>query len=243
MKLRLNKFIASCGICSRRKADEIIKNGKIRVNGQICNEVGTIIDTEKDVVKYYSKILKMETNKIYIIMNKPLNCITSTKRQDPNVKTVFAFLPKFKERIFPVGRLDKNTTGLLLLTNDGELTNALLHPKRKIPKTYRVVAKGNFFKNKIESLRQGVILEDGVTLPAKVFINKKISDELFEFKITIFEGRKRQIRRMFKAVDMEVVKLHRIGFAGLSVKGLKKGEWRFLTHGELVKLKKSVGLE
>jgi len=232
MKYRINKFIAASGICSRRNADKLIESGEIKVNGKKIYSLGIEIDDEKDVITFQGKKVENKNNFYYILINKPLNCVSSTKTQDKNISTVLSYLPKISERLFPVGRLDKNTTGALLITNDGELTHRLLHPKKHITKEYKAVVKGILKRSDILKLRNGIMLNDGITLPAKVYVNSR-KDDITKLKLEISEGRNRQIRRMFSALNAKVIKLHRSKFAGISIGQLKPGQWRSLTIKEL----------
>lgn len=232
--VRLNKFLASCGIASRRKADEIIAEGKVKVNTQIITSLGTKINSNKDKVYINNQRVKPEENLVYIVFNKPKDCITTSK-DTSNRKTVLTFI-KVKERIFPIGRLDRNTTGTLLLTNDGELANKLTHPNFKIKKTYLVESKNPISGLDFEKLLKGVQLDDSKTLPCSGTLLNALGTF---FQITLKEGRNRQIRRMFEAIGNEVISLDRISFAGITHKGLKRATWRNLKAHEVRQLQKS----
>lgn len=231
-QVRLNKFLASCGVASRRKADEIIAEGKVKVNSKIVKNLGTKISPTKDKVYVNNKRITPEENLVYIALNKPKDCIT-TSQDTSNRKTVLTFV-KVRERIFPIGRLDRNTTGTLLLTNDGELANKLTHPNFKVKKTYLVETKNSVSVPDFEKLLKGVKLEDGKTLPCSGSM-LNASGTLFE--ITLKEGRNRQIRRMFEAIGNEVISLDRISFAGITHRGLKRATWRNLRAHEVRQLK------
>ncbi len=237
--MRINKFLASCGICSRRGADRLIERGKIKVNGKVVREKGYIVDPENDnIFLYGKKVVKEE--KVYIIMNKPVGFVTTVS--DPQGrKTVMDLLPDLGTRLYPVGRLDYNSSGLLLLTNDGDLSFRLLHPKYKVYKTYRVHLRGAYSPVKIKKLREGVQLKDGITAPCEVRIIRSAGkDTVLEIKI--YEGRKRQIRRMCNEVGYEVIGLTRIQMGNLKLTSLKPGAHRFLGPNEINKLKTIAGL-
>ncbi len=232
---RLQKYIASCGICSRRKAEKLIEAGEISVNGQIVRQLGTTV-TAGDCVMYKGKVITPETEKVYYLLNKPKGYLSSV-RDDRGRKTVLDLLPPQKERIYPVGRLDNNTEGLLLLTNDGALMNFLLHPKFVINKTYVAKVRGALAAEKIKKLRSGILLEDGLTAPAEVrIISYDAEMDLSKIEMTIHEGRNRQIRRMLAAVKSDVISLKRIKFAGLNLHGIKRGMYRALSKEEIDKL-------
>lgn len=228
---RLQKIIARAGVTSRRNAEKLILEGKVTVDGKIITELGAKFDAQKNKICVDGKILTFDAEKIYILLNKPHGCVCTAK-DERGRKTVID-LVGISERIFPVGRLDLNSEGLLLLTNDGELMNALIHPKFKIEKTYRAKISGEVTEKKLDKLRAGIKLEDGLTAPAEIFLLEK---DLVE--ITIHEGRNRQIRRMFAAIGCEVKRLKRVKFAGLTLKGVAVGKFRPLTVEEINFLKK-----
>ncbi|HBT20497.1 MAG TPA: pseudouridine synthase [Peptococcaceae bacterium] len=231
---RLQKVLAQCGIASRRKCEKIILEGRVKVNGKVVTQLGTKVH-ENDRIEVDGKPVVRKNEKIYVLFNKPKGCITTV--YDPfGRKTVMDYLNKFKDyRIFPVGRLDRDTEGLLLLTNDGQLSFALTHPSHQVEKTYLVEINGTPSKKQLERLSQGVYLEDGKTLPAETELIRGGRRSLV--KITIREGRKRQIRRMFKAIGFSVLNLKRIKFGPLVLKDLKPGEYRLLKESEISKLK------
>jgi 23S rRNA pseudouridine2605 synthase len=239
MEERIQKIIAQMGIASRRKAEEIIAEGRVTVNGKIAL-IGEKADASKDHIKVDGKLLIRREPKVYLMFNKPKNVVTSLA--DPQGRpTIKDYLKGIRYRVFPVGRLDFDSEGLLFLTNDGDFTNAVLHPSRKIPKTYMVKVKGIIDDNKINKLRQGVRLEDGRTLPAKVkFARQSENNSWIEIAIT--EGKKRQVRRMVEAVGHPALKLRRVSINGVRLSGLKIGEHRSLTERELQELKKEIGL-
>lgn len=228
---RLQKIIARAGVTSRRNAEKLITDGKVTVDGKIVTELGAKFDAEKNKICVDGKLLKFDTEKIYILLNKPRGYVCTAK-DERGRKTVLDLI-NIPERIFPVGRLDLNSEGLLLLTNDGELMNALIHPKFKIDKTYRAKISGEITEEKLDKLRAGIELDDGLTAPAEIFL---LEENLVE--ITIHEGRNRQIRRMFASIGCDVKRLKRIKFAGLNLDGLKVGKFRRLTSAEIKNLKK-----
>ncbi len=230
--IRLNKFISNAGICSRRKADELIEKGKISVNGEIIKILGYKVK-EKDIIKYNNKILKKEKS-IYIILNKPKNYITTL--DDPqNRKTVIQLVKKATtERIYPVGRLDRNTTGLLLLTNDGEIAQKLSHPSKGIRKIYEVELDKKIDEKDIIKIEKGIKLEDGIALVDFIKVADKDEKQIL---IEIHIGKNRIIRRIFESLGYEVKKLDRVIYGNLDKKMLPRGKWRFLTKKEIYDIK------
>ena len=236
-EMRLQKYLASCGVASRRKCEELILNGKIEVNGSTVFELGTKVNPDKDEVKYNGKVVKLEDEKIYILLNKPIGYVTTAKEQFG--RDMVLDLVKVNKRIVPVGRLDMYTSGALILTNDGDFVNKLTHPSHEIDKTYNVTSKGIVSKEEIEKLQNGVEIDDGyVTKPAKVKI-LKIDEEkkISRIQITIHEGKNRQVRKMCEAVGKRVLALHRCKIGTLDVKDLKLGEWRYLSKKEVESFK------
>ena len=230
--IRLNKFIANSGICSRREADDYIVAGLITVNGQVITELGTKIQATDDV-RFNGERLHGE-EKVYILMNKPKDFVTTVT--DPNAeKTVLDLVAgKCPQRVYPVGRLDKATTGVLLLTNDGELSDKLTHPSNRVRKIYHVFLDKNLSKSDFDKILEGVELEDGpMFADALSFIDEVES----QVGLEIHSGRNRVVRRMFEALGYKVKKLDRVLFAGLTKKGLRRGQWRFLTEQEVALLK------
>ena len=229
--MRLQKFLSKAGVASRRASEKLILQGRIKVNGKIVKELGTKINPDLDEVEFDGKICKFNNKAVYIIKNKPKGVLTTLK--DPlGRRTVIDLLKGVGERVFPVGRLDKDTEGLLLLTNDGDVTYKLTHPKYEIKKTYRACANGIINTKKIKALEKGIILEDGMTAPANARIIKIKKDSTI-IEIKIHEGRNRQVRRMFKAIGHPVLKLKRTKIGKLSLKDLKTGVWRFLSQNEI----------
>ena len=231
-EIRLQKYIAECGIASRRKAEELILEGKIRVNGIIVTELGTKINPSKDIVEYNNKVIEPEQRNVYILLNKPIGYVTTVKDQfnRPSVLD----LVKVKERIVPVGRLDFYTSGALILSNDGDFVYKITHPKHEVNKTYNVTVKGIINDDEIEALRIGIKIDNYITKPAKVKILKTDKDKnISRIQITIHEGKNRQIRKMCEAIGKKVLALHRSKIGNIDVKDLKIGEWRYLTDAEI----------
>ena len=240
-EIRLQKFIADCGITSRRKAEELIIQGKIKVNGKVVTELGTKINPQKDVVLYNNKQIQNDNKSVYILLNKPIGYVTTVKDQFSRDSVLD--LVKVKERIVPVGRLDMYTSGALILTNDGDFVYQVTHPKHEIDKTYTVTIIGKVTDEEVQQLKNGVKIEDKetyITKPAKVKI-LKIDEEKNQsrLEITIHEGKNRQVRKMCEAIGHKVLALHRSKIAGIDVKDLPLGKWRFLNQNEVKKILKS----
>ena len=231
-KIRLNKFIANSGISSRREADELITMGLISVNGKVVSELGYKVNPG-DEVRYENKVLRAE-KPVYILMNKPKGFLTTT--DDPQErKTVMHIIgASVKERIYPVGRLDRNTTGLLLLTNDGELADKLMHPSFNVKKVYKVELDKPLAKGDFQTILDGVRLEEG---RAEVDDLAIVSDDGRTIGIELHIGWNRVVRRIFESLDYEVIKLDRSVYAGLDKKELGRGQWRFLAKEEIIHLK------
>lgn len=227
--VRLNKYIAECGVTSRRKADDLILDGKVKVNGKIIYQLGEKINPETAKVFINEKQVTQLDEKVYVIFNKPKDCITTLKDERGRT-TIFDYI-KIKERVFPIGRLDRDTTGILLLTNDGELANMLMHPKHEIKKSYKVSIDKPITREHASQLRKGIRLHDGKTAPAEIYILPNTKN--LEVGIIIHEGRNRQVRRMFESLEYEIKKLDRIAYGDISYEGLKKGQWRYLTRKEI----------
>lgn len=229
-KIRLNKYIANSGVCSRREADLLIKAGVVTVNGKIVNELGTKINPT-DVVVYDGNTLKAE-KKIYVLLNKPKDFITTS--DDPQGRKTVLDLVKNagNQRLFPVGRLDRNTTGLLLLTNDGELTKKLTHPKHGARKIYHVFLDKPLTKADMEQVARGIIIDGEKVIPDALEYAGKENDKT-QVGIELHSGQNRVVRRIFESLDYKVLKLDRVVFAGLTKKDLPRGHWRYLTEKEL----------
>ena len=234
-QVRLQKYIADCGICSRRKAEELILQGKIKVNGKTVSKLGIKVAVGKDIVEYNGSKINLQSKYIYILLNKPIGYVTTAKDQFGRESVLD--LVKTKERIVPVGRLDMYTSGALILTNDGNFVYKITHPKHEIEKTYTVTLKGIIKDEEIEMLKNGVKIEDYITKPAKVKI-LKIDKEKNQsrLEITIHEGKNRQVRKMCEAVGHSVLALHRSKIAEIGVKNLELGKWRYLSKQEVNKI-------
>lgn len=231
---RLQKYLAECGVASRRKAEEMIAAGRVTVNGTVVTEMGTKV-SGSDTVKVDGKLVRPERNKIYIMINKPVG-VLSAASDDRGRQCVVDLAEGFKERLYPVGRLDYDTSGLLLLTNDGELTQKLTHPSFEIWKTYEAVVKGEPNEGNVKRFAEGLELDDGPTLPALLTVTgHKGNNAIVEVRIR--EGRNRQVRRMLEAIRHPVLKLRRTGFGPLELDPeLKPGAWRHLRPDELTRL-------
>lgn len=235
-EIRLQKFLAESGLASRRKCEELIENGKVKVNGEIVTKLGTKINPDTDVVEYNNKKIKPSKDEhTYILLNKPIDYVTTVKDQF-NRKTVLD-LVKTNKRLVPVGRLDMYTSGAIILTDDGDFVYKVTHPKHEIKKTYNVTVAGKVNKEEIEKVKNGVDIGDFITSKADVKI-LKIDEEknISRLQITIHEGKNRQIRRMCEAIGKKVLSLHRSKIGDISVKDLKIGTWRYLTKKEIENL-------
>jgi 23S rRNA pseudouridine2605 synthase len=232
--IRLNRYIANAGICSRRKADELIEAGVVSVNGEVVLELGTKVDPTKDVIRYNGETLKRE-KMVYVLLNKPKDYITTT--DDPQERrTVMHLVEKAsRERIYPVGRLDRNTTGLLLMTNDGALAEKLSHPRNSITKIYQVELNKNLSQGDLNKIGFGIELEDGLIKPDAVSYVQGGSKN--EIGIQIHSGKNRVVRRIFEHLGYEVIKLDRVVYGNLTKKDLTRGRWRYLDEKEIIQLK------
>lgn len=235
--VRLQKYMAMCGAASRRGAEEIISAGRVTVNGKKITEQGVKVEIGADTVKMDGKVIKPSGKMYYIMLNKPVGYVTTVKDQFERPTVIDLVGTEINERIFPVGRLDYETEGLLLLTNDGDFTYKVTHPKHNIPKTYIAVLKGGITIKGLAQLRGGVKLDDGfVTSPAQVEILDAENGHT-TIKITIHEGKNRQVRRMFEAVGSKVKELQRISIGTVELGNLPLGRWRHLTSHEINYLK------
>jgi 23S rRNA pseudouridine2605 synthase len=235
--MRLNKYIALCGITSRRKADELIESGKVEVNGQLIKEMGFDVDEYKHIIKVNGNIIKPQEEKIYIMLNKPEGYVTTVKDQF-NRQNVIDLVKEIKERIYPIGRLDYETSGLLILTNDGDLTYKLTHPKHEVNKTYIARVRGIPSNYEIKKFEKGLKIEDYITAPAKFKVLEVNKDKNYSIcEIIIHEGKNRQVRKMCKEIGYPVQHLQRISMGKINLSNLEKGKWRYLTKEELAYLK------
>ncbi len=233
--MRLNRYLAMAGIASRRACDDLIRQGLVTVNGRTVRLLSTEIDPDKDKIVFDGKTVTVERKQIYILLHKPLNYVTTA--DDEKGRDSVLDLINIAERVFPVGRLDYDTTGLLLITNDGELAHRLMHPSYGVEKTYLAELNNKISEEQVNRLRKGIQLSDGKTAPCKAF---KIGKELVE--ITIHEGKNKQVKRMFRKLGFKVRSLHRIHYGPVSLGKLKYGQWRFLKPYEIESLKKTAGL-
>ncbi len=235
MRLRLNRYLAMAGIASRRACEDLIRQGLVEVNGKPVHLLSTEIDPEKDRITFDGRPVKVESKHLYILLHKPLNYITTA--DDEKGRDSVLDLINIAERVFPVGRLDYDTTGLLLVTNDGELAHRLMHPKYGVDKTYLAELNAKITDEQMAKLRKGIRLSDGLTAPCKAV---KIGKELVE--ITIHEGRNKQVKRMFRKLGFKVRALHRVRYGPISLGKLKYGQWRHLKPFETEALKQIAGM-
>ena len=236
--VRLNKHLSSSGITSRRKADEMISAGRIRVNGRIVKELGTKINPQKDKIEVDGRGVRNQTNPVYILMNKPKDLVT-TLRDEKGRRGVLDVV-KVRERVYPVGRLDRNTTGVLLLTNDGELANRLMHPKHLVLKVYKATLERPIKERELAKLKKGVALDGSITVPDDLYVLPESQNK--EIGIAVHEGKHHLVKRIFESIDIHVVQLDRYSYAGLTHHGLQRGSWRNLTRSEISTLKRLVEL-
>lgn len=239
--IRLNKFIAEAGVCSRRQADLLIASGRVIVNGQKVTELGIKINPSVDIIEIdHKKLTAKNQHFVYLILNKPRGFLTTVK--DPFNRPTVMDLVNIPARVYPVGRLDQDSEGLLLFTNDGELANRLIHPRHKIKKLYSVRVNGHPSESAIARLTAGINIDGRMTLPCRVH---RLSQDTHstQFEVEIREGRKRQIRRMFQAIGHDVITLKRIQIGPIRLNGLPSGKWRYLSEYEIQAIKKEVGIQ
>ncbi|HHV99020.1 MAG TPA: rRNA pseudouridine synthase [Clostridiaceae bacterium] len=229
-QMRLQKYIALAGIASRRKAEELIRSGLVTVNGKVVTEMGTKVN-DNDIVEVCGKKAKLEGNKVYIMLNKPKGYVSTAKDQFSR-KTVLDLVKGVKERVYPVGRLDYDTSGLLLLTNDGDFSYKMTHPSHKVDKVYIATVSGEVGSDVVEKFRKGIEIDGYITSPSQMRILSK-NKEKSTVEITIHEGRNRQVRKMCEAVGHPVLDLKRISIGNLTLGNLKEGQWRYLTEFEV----------
>nr|WP_300004469.1 pseudouridine synthase [Tissierella sp.] len=233
--MRLQKYMAKSGVASRRKSEKMIDDGIVKVNGKIVTEQGLDIDPEKDMVMVDDKPIRLEENKVYIILNKPLGYVT-TMDDEKDRKIVIDLIDGVEERIYPVGRLDMDTSGLMLLTNDGKVTNKITHPRNQVIKKYIAIVEGTPNKLELTKFRKGLMIDGKRTSPATIKIVKNYETESI-LEIEINEGRNRQIRKMCEAINHPIKKLKRASIGEIQLGGLPVGEWRHLDDQEMKYIK------
>lgn len=240
-EIRLQKYLAQAGLASRREAERLISAGRVWVNGKPVTTLGTTVDPSRDQIKLDGKLARPPRSWTYVLLNKPVGYLV-TREDTHDRKTVYDLLPPKLRHLHPVGRLDNPSCGLLLLTDDGALTQRLLHPKHKVLKRYAVKVKGAVTPSVLKRLREGIVLEEGKTQPAEVEVMEPLQEGAWlEFRLK--EGKNRQIRRMAEAVGLRVTSLERTHLGGLQISGLKPGMWRLLSTSELRQLRKAAGLD
>ncbi len=239
-KIRLQKFLSEAGVASRRKAEEMIRNGSIKVNGVVA-QIGDSVDPKKDTVLVKGKKVTKQKTMRYILLNKPRGYVTTTD-DELGRKCVLELVKDVKERIYPVGRLDRVSEGALVLTNDGAFANAMMHPSKHVPKTYRVTVRPGITQEQVDILSTGVEIDGRMTAPADVYVISKEEGRAV-LEIVLYEGRNRQIRRMCEALNLEVARLKRTAVGSVKLGMLQTGEWRDLTPQEVEGLFKSAGLK
>ena len=232
--MRLQKYLAECGIASRRKCEEYIAAGLVKINGDIITEPGVKVDPSVDKIEFRNSTLEVKPEKkVYLMLNKPVGYVTTVK-DEKGRSTVMDLLKDINEKIVPVGRLDMYTSGLLLFSNDGEFINKITHPSHETTKTYVVKTRGIPSEKDLEKLRNGIKIDDYTTSPAKVeMILKDNTNDIARLRITIHEGRNRQVRKMVQAIGLSTIALKRESIGNLTVEGLNKGEWRYLSEDEV----------
>ncbi len=239
-KVRLQKFMADNGVASRRKSEELISSGKVRVNGVVAS-IGDKVDPKRDKVTVSGKKITVDSENIYIMLHKPRGFIT-TMNDERDRNCVAQLVSDVKKRVYPIGRLDRESEGLLLLTNDGELANAITHPKKHVPKTYRVTVRPSVTESQITALSTGIEIDGRVTMPSEVHVLEKQEGRVV-LSITIYEGRNRQIRKMCEALSLEVARLKRVSVGPVKLGMLAQGKYRYLTDDEVRKLKIAAGID
>ncbi len=239
-KIRLQKFLSEAGVASRRKAEEMIRNGSVKVNG-VTAQIGDSVDPKRDTVTVKGKKVRKESNMRYVLLNKPRGYVTTTD-DELGRKCVLELVRDVKERVYPVGRLDRVSEGALILTNDGAFANAMMHPSRHVPKTYKVTVRPDITAEKVDLLSTGIELDGRMTAPAEVRVVSREEGRAV-LEIVLYEGRNRQIRRMCEAVELEVARLRRVSIGSVKLGMLQTGDWRDLTPVEVESLLKSAGVK
>lgn len=240
MKVRLNRYLSQCGAASRRKADELIAGGEVSVNGSVVSELGTVIDTENDVVELRGQVIKPESKR-YLILNKPRLYITAIGEGEDDKKTIDELIEDIPERVYPVGRLDYDVEGLLILTNDGELANRIHHPSFELSKLYSADLDGAVTKETANKMKEGILLGDGFAKPDLVRI-VKVNKSSSTVEIAFHEGRNHLVKRFFSEYGHSVKWLRRLSVGPIKLGNLKKGRWRDLSSKELGELNRELGL-
>ncbi|MGN1194995.1 MAG: pseudouridine synthase [Acutalibacteraceae bacterium] len=239
-KVRLQKYMSECGIASRRKSEELIEQGKVRVNGAVAS-IGDKVNPKKDTVTVNGKKIIKQKEYKYIMLHKPRGFIT-TMSDEMDRKCVAQLISDVPGRVYPVGRLDRDSEGLLLFTNDGEFANALTHPKKHVSKTYRVTVRPGITEEQLAAITEGIIIDDRKTAPAEVHVVTKEENRVV-LEIILYEGRNRQIRKMCEQLGLEVARLKRTAVGSVKLGMLKQGDWRELTEDEVRKLMLAAGME
>lgn len=231
--MRINKYLALCGVASRRKVEQFILDGQVKLNGKVVTNLSTDVNVKKDKVLYLDKEVKLPNNYVYYKFNKPKGYICSAK-DEKGRKTIYDIV-KVDHRVFSVGRLDYNSEGLLILTNDGDFANKLTHPSNHVDKTYIVTIEGDITEGELAVLRAGVV-ENGTRMPKAKVEKLDLANNICRLEVTIDEGQNRQIRRMFEAIGKTIVLLKRVSIGGLNLGGLQRGKYRELTNKELLSI-------
>lgn len=236
MEYRLQKYLADCGIASRRKSEELILAGKVKVNGKIVRELGVKVNPDRDKVMYEDKLIKIQKKKVYILLNKPAGYISAARDQFDN-PSILHLIKDINVRLYPVGRLDKDTTGAIILTNDGDFSYKLTHPKHEISKTYIAEVEGVPTVDEMRTFAKGVYIDGRKTYPAKIRIVKETKKNSI-VEIIIHEGRNRQVKKMCEEIGHKVISLHRQAIGKITIDNVKEGSFRYLTDKEIEMLKK-----
>ncbi len=239
MKVRLNKYLSMCGVSSRRKADDLIAEGKVTINGEVANELGCTVDTESDTVELNGRSVKIE-GKRYIALNKPKHYLSAIGA-DKKKRTISELITDIPERVYPVGRLDYDVEGLLILTNDGELTNRIIHPRYELSKQYLALVKGKVSKKTLSDMRKGAELEDGFVVPDKIEIMSH-GEKQSSILVWFHEGKNHLVKRYFAHFDHPVEKLKRLSVGPVELGGLRSGKWRELESSEINMIREMTGM-
>ena len=238
--MRLQKYLSECGVASRRKSEEMIESGIVKVNGKVAS-IGDKVDPKHDTVTVRGKKVLKQKNNVYIMLNKPRGFIT-TMNDEMDRKCVAMLVENAPARVYPVGRLDRESEGMLLFTNDGEFANALTHPSKHVPKTYRVTVRPPVSEEQLTKIATGIVIDDRKTAPADVRVVLREENRVV-LEIVLYEGRNRQIRKMCEEIGLDVARLRRIAVGSVKLGMLKQGDWRELSEEEIRKLKLAAGME